>query len=122
MTTKFLLAAMALSLLQGPAITAPAGIAVSDKGILVDSEGVTLYVYDNDAPNTSSCYGQCATFWPPLIANDSSKETGEFSIVERRNGERQWAYKGRPLYLWVGDLEPGDTTGDGIDDAWHVVK
>jgi predicted lipoprotein with Yx(FWY)xxD motif len=47
---------------------------------------------------------------------------GDWSLVERTGGGMMWAYKGMPLYLWVKDEKPGDTTGDGVNSVWHVAK
>jgi predicted lipoprotein with Yx(FWY)xxD motif len=43
-------------------------------------------------------------------------------VIVRDDGSRQWAYKGKPLYLWVKDHKPGDTTGDGFRGVWHVAR
>jgi len=42
--------------------------------------------------------------------------------VTRDDGSKQWAYKGKPVYLWVKDKKPGDKTGDGVREVWHVIK
>ncbi|MGE0661043.1 MAG: hypothetical protein AB7F36_16095, partial [Reyranellaceae bacterium] len=47
---------------------------------------------------------------------------GDWSVVTRDDGAKQWAYKGKPLYTWVKDARPGDTTGDGVNNVWHVAK
>lgn len=94
-------------------------------GVLTDSKGMTLYVWDNDltAPGKSLCVGVCILSWPPLLAQDDDKATGEYTLVLREDGKRQWAHKGRPLYLWVNDAKPGDRTGDGFrGGVWHLVR
>jgi predicted lipoprotein with Yx(FWY)xxD motif len=104
-----------------------AGSALADKGMVKDSmlvneKGMTLYTFDKDAPGTTNCYDKCATNWPPLMADASAKAEGEWSLVERKDGSKQWAYKKMPLYLWVKDTKPGDTTGDMVNDVWHIAK
>ena len=47
---------------------------------------------------------------------------GDWTIVVRNDGSKQWAYKGKPLYTWSKDMKPGDKTGDGIKSVWHVAK
>ena len=46
---------------------------------------------------------------------------GDFTLVERKDGTKQWAYKGQPLYLWVNDKALGDMTGDGVGGVWHIA-
>jgi len=95
-----------------------------DGGVLVGSNGMTLYTFDKDAAGSgkSVCNGQCATNWPPLMAADADTASGDYSIVTRDDGKKQWAIKGKPLYYWTKDTKAGDTTGDGVMGAWHVVK
>jgi len=42
--------------------------------------------------------------------------------IERKDGSKQWAKDGKPLYFWVGDTEPGETNGDGVGGVWHVAR
>ena len=46
---------------------------------------------------------------------------GDFTIVDRTDGTKMWAFKGMPLYLWIKDTKPGDTTGDGVGGVWHTA-
>jgi len=95
---------------------------VSD-GVLVNDSGMTLYTFDKDAGGKSACNGPCATNWPPLTASASATASGDWSIVTRDDGTRQWAYKGKPLYAWTKDKKPGERTGDGfLNNQWHVAK
>jgi predicted lipoprotein with Yx(FWY)xxD motif len=109
---------------------APATVAVgeSDLGdILVDAEGMTLYVFDNDTtPGASNCNDECAAAWPPLIVTGTPTYGGGldasmFSTVTRNDGSMQVAVNGKPLYLWVSDNAPGDTTGQGVG-GFYVVS
>lgn len=100
----------------------PAKIAETSKGkALVDAKGMTLYTFDKDATGKSNCNGTCAQNWPPLMAEASAKASGEWSVVKRDDGSMQWAYKGKPLYTWAKDTKPGETTGDGVNNIWHVA-
>lgn len=92
-------------------------------GILVNPAGMTLYTFDKDrqAAGTSACNGTCAANWPPLTASSSDKATGAFSLITREDGTRQWAYDGKPLYLYIKDKAPGDRKGDGFKNLWHVA-
>ena len=95
--------------------------------ILVDDHGMTLYRYTPDQPNTSTCYGGCAIAWPPALADsvpsvqDSRLATG-LGIAPRTDGTQQLTYNGAPLYLYVGDRNPGDITGQASDNVWFVVN
>lgn len=101
----------------------PAQFADSNLGrILVDERGMTLYKWDNDAAGVSNCYDQCAVNWPPFMASADAEAEGDWTIVDRTDGTKMWAYRGMPLYYWVNDAAPGDTTGDGVGGTWHVVK
>ncbi len=93
-------------------------------GVLTDSAGMTLYTFDNDPAGAgkSVCNGPCATNWPPLLADAGASASGGYSIITRDDGRRQWAYMGKPLYLWVQDKKPGDRTGDGFRNVWRVAK
>ncbi|MBF9195655.1 COG4315 family predicted lipoprotein [Microvirga terrestris] len=101
---------------------APAKVADTSKGkALVDAKGMTLYTFDRDAAGKSACNGQCAQNWPPLMAAANASASGDWSVVTRDDGSKQWAYKGKPLYLWVKDTKPGEVTGDGVNNVWHVA-
>lgn len=105
------------------AAEAPVMTGDSAKGeVLTDANGMTLYIFDNDTASTSNCYDKCAQNWPPLAASADAAAAGDFGIVERTDGTKQWAYKGMPLYLWVKDGAAGDITGDGINGVWHIAK
>ena len=85
---------------------------------------MTLYTFDNDKTGSgkSVCNGPCATNWPPLMAPEDAKPTGEFTVIVRDDGKKQWAFKGKPLYYWAKDTKPGDKTGDGFNKVWQVAK
>ncbi|QRF60481.1 hypothetical protein [Variovorax paradoxus] len=93
-------------------------------GALVGPNGMTLYTFDKDTAGNgkSVCNGQCATNWPPYMAADGDKAAGDFSIVTRDDGKKQWAAKGWPLYYWIKDTKPGDKTGDGVNGSWKTAK
>jgi len=93
-------------------------------GVLVGSNGMTLYTFDRDpvGGGKSVCNGPCATNWPPLAAGADAKASGDWSVVTRDDGTKQWAYKGAPLYYWTKDQKPGDKTGDGFNSVWRSAK
>ena len=89
--------------------------------VLTDENGMTLYTFDKDEPGKSNCTGECATNWPPAIAEADAKPAGDLTLVARDDGTMQWADDGKPLYTFVQDKEPGDVTGDGKNGVWHAV-
>ncbi len=93
-------------------------------GMWVNASGMTLYTFDKDvaASGKSMCNGPCAALWPPAAAAADAKPDGEFTIVVRDDGARQWAYKGKPVYTYSGDKKAGEMTGDNFKDSWHVIK
>jgi len=104
----------------------PATVVVGETDLgptLVDGEGLTLYVFDNDTAGTSNCSDACATAWPPLtvdgdpvIGDDVDAEA--IGTITRADGATQVTYDGMPLYRWSGDSQPGDATGLGVGGVW----
>jgi predicted lipoprotein with Yx(FWY)xxD motif len=88
---------------------------------LVDAKGMTLYTFDRDSAGKSSCSGPCASQWPPALAAASDAASGDWTLISR-DGGKQWAHKGKPLYTWKDDKKPGDTTGDDLNGVWHVAR
>lgn len=102
-------------------------VASSDLGeILVDADGMSLYLLENDTDGESTCYDDCEDNWPPLVA-DGEPVAGEgvdaskLGTAERTDGTMQVTYDGMPLYSFGGDQAPGDTNGQEIGDVWYVV-
>jgi predicted lipoprotein with Yx(FWY)xxD motif len=89
--------------------------------VWVDANGMTLYTFDNDTAGVSTCYEQCAVKWPPYGVAEGAMAEGEWTIVTRTDGTQMWAYDGHPLYTWINDKLPGDTTGDGVGGVWHAA-
>ncbi len=90
--------------------------------VLADANGKTLYTYDKDEPGISHCYGLCAVIWPPAAAGEGVSGKDGFTVIPREGGSHQWAYRGKPLYIYISDGQPGDVEGDGVDGVWHVAK
>jgi predicted lipoprotein with Yx(FWY)xxD motif len=95
--------------------------------ILTDERGMTLYRYTSDQPNSSTCYNGCARAWPPVVV-DALPEVADpaiaigLGLAPRTDGTQQLSYMGAPLYYYVGDTQPGETTGQASDDVWFVVN
>jgi predicted lipoprotein with Yx(FWY)xxD motif len=111
-----------IAILAACAAVQAAAPALQRGGVLADDHGMTLYVFTRDGIRASNCYDGCAKAWPPYLAPGDAVAAGEFSIVERKDGARQWAFKGQPLYYFAGDAAPGDRAGDGSGSVWFVVR
>jgi len=122
MKTRQLIAALAFTIGAAGAFAAGAPVKAAD-GVLVGANGMTLYTFDKDAAGSgkSVCNGPCATNWPPLAAAADDGANGDYSIITRDDGAKQWALKGKPLYFWIKDTKPGDKTGDGFNGVWKVA-
>jgi predicted lipoprotein with Yx(FWY)xxD motif len=90
-------------------------------GVLTNAAGMTLYTFDKDAAGSgkSECNGPCATNWPPLLSAADAKASGDYTIITRNDGAKQWAYKGKPLYTYRADA-PGKAA-TGVGPAWPLV-
>ncbi len=116
---------------SSPAPSAATGttVALADSSlgkILVDGQGRTLYMFTKDADSTPSCYGDCATNWPALLATGpitvgAGLTASKFETVERTDGGTQVRVDEYPLYTFAHDAAPGDTNGQGLNGAWYVV-
>ncbi len=118
------IATLTAALLGGCASMSASNPAKVMDGMLVGPNGMTLYTFDRDVAGSgkSVCNGPCATNWPPLMAADSDKPMGDYMVITRDDGKKQWAMKGKPLYYWIKDTKAGDKTGDGVQSVWHIVK
>ncbi|MGC4026478.1 MAG: hypothetical protein QM744_15845 [Mesorhizobium sp.] len=121
-TVMFALVTLSLSasasVAAEPAKVAEAGGAK----VYTDAKGMTLYTFDKDAAGKTNCYDKCAVNWPPFAAAADAKSDGEWTVVERKDGSKMWAYEDKPLYTFIGDKKPGDTAGDGKMGVWHIAK
>jgi predicted lipoprotein with Yx(FWY)xxD motif len=98
--------------------------------ILVDSRGRTLYQFEKDRNGKSPCAGQCAAFWPPLIASGKPRAVGVakaylVGTTKRADGRLQVAYNHHPLYTFAKDTKKGQTNGEGVNGfgaGWDVVS
>lgn len=92
---------------------------------LVGPDGMTLYLFTKDANNASTCYDTCAVNWPPLLTAylpEAATKGTRLGTTVRKDGALQVTYAGQPLYYWVKDRKPGDTTGQNVGGVWFVVK
>lgn len=93
--------------------------------VWTDDKGMTLYVFSKDEANKSNCYDECAKEWPPYLSAADAKAEGKWTLVERTDGSKVWAFDGHPLYTYHDDKKPGDVNGDGVKDEfgeWSAAK
>jgi len=94
--------------------------------VLVDSEGMTVYLFTPDEGTTSTCYGGCESAWPPVVA-EGKPTAGEgatssaLGTTKRKDGTMQVTYNGHPLYTFSGDTAPGEAVGQENDGTWFVL-
>jgi predicted lipoprotein with Yx(FWY)xxD motif len=124
MKVRSFMAGLMVAALAGPVWAAGAPVKAADGVLTGASNGMTLYTFDKDMAGSgkSACNGPCATNWPPLAADAGATPSGEYTVITRDDGAKQWAHKGKPLYFWVKDKKPGDKTGDGFNGVWHAAK
>lgn len=120
---------------EAPASESPAAAAVELKvadsalgQIITDGAGMTLYGFTPDEPGTPTCYDDCATAWPPLLADDPASVTvgagldaTKLSTVDRTDGGKQLKYGTWTLYYFANDAAAGDTNGQGLNEVWYVI-
>jgi predicted lipoprotein with Yx(FWY)xxD motif len=85
--------------------------------VLTNARGYTLYWFAADTPSKSTCYGTCAAYWPPVTGRPIAGPgvTGKLGTIRRTGGSTQVTYDGHPLYTYVGDSAPGQSTGNNVD-------
>ena len=91
--------------------------------LFADAKGMTLYTYDKDMQRgKSACTGDCVAAWPAATAPGNASVSGDWSIIAREDGVRQWAYRDKPLYRFAAETEVGSTKGDNVDEVWHRAE
>src|SRR5579859_1167959 len=107
----------------GTVLLAMAGINIPATGnVYADAKGMSLYTYDKDeTPGKSACTGDCAKAWPALAAPADAKPFGDWTVITRDDGSKQWALLGKPLYTSKKDMFLGDGGGNNVDTVWHLA-
>ena len=129
MISKF---ALALALLAPAAAFAQPGLLPDSGGLQVvhardgrevyaDKAGMSIYTFDPDTADLSTCYGGCAKEWPPVLVTKADVIKAPFGTTVRKDGKIQVTLNHKPVYLFVDDKVTGDITGDGDDGIWHVI-
>jgi len=104
-----------------PAVPAQFKVANMELGrMLATARNMSVYAYEKDKPNQSNCYDACLTDWTPVFAPELSVPLGDWSVIARRDGKKQWAYKGQPLYTYVLDTKNYSYFGGDVP-GWRNV-
>jgi predicted lipoprotein with Yx(FWY)xxD motif len=107
---------------QREAGATPGQVVETEEGlVLATGAGLTLYIYEEDEPGVSNCIADCAEIWSPFTASGDAEAAGEWSVITRADGGKQWAYNGYPLYTWIEDQQPGDIRGADIPE-WQIAR
>ncbi|WP_206486135.1 hypothetical protein [Thalassotalea sp. G2M2-11] len=88
-----------------------------------DKTGFALYIFNQDTQGVSNCNSDsCIAAWPPLLATDDDTAMAPFSIINRMDGNKQWAINGKPLYFYTPDTSATDVSGEGVNNIWYVAR
>jgi predicted lipoprotein with Yx(FWY)xxD motif len=95
--------------------------------ILVDGKGMTLYVFTKDGPDKSNCDASCQANWPPLLTQGAPQlgagvDDSLIGSTTLEDGRKIVTYNHMPLYYYIVDSKPGDTTGQDVGSVWYVVS
>jgi len=100
--------------------------------VLVNSKGLTLYMFKPDKQKRVTCKGTCAAVWPPLKLKAGQKPTAggaaKKSLLgsdKNPSGGRVVTYNHWPLYRYVADSKPGQATGQALNlngGLWYVLS
>jgi predicted lipoprotein with Yx(FWY)xxD motif len=107
---------------------------------LTDKQGEALYMFANDADDSSTCMGDCQTTWPAFTVDLMTAQIGaglaaaDFATISSAGGKKQVTYKRWPLYRYSPVVNdgygnsinkpelPGATGGEGMNGLRFVAK
>ena len=94
--------------------------------VITNATRLTLYWFVPDNATTSTCYGSCAQYWPPVFGTPKAGPgvTGTLGTIRRSDGSTQATYDGHPLYTYIADSAPGQNHGNSLTlngGLWHEV-
>jgi predicted lipoprotein with Yx(FWY)xxD motif len=102
--------------------------------VLVDGQGLTLYLFVPDKQSgNSTCYSECAAGWPPLLLPEGVTapvagpgiNASLLGTTHRTDSTVEVTYNKWPLYTWQGDSTPGQASGQGLNNLgglWYVLS
>lgn len=119
---------------EGVNVPGQSSVQPRERLVFANAKDLPFYIFDKDEPNKSNCYDECAALWPPAVAAEGVQPVGSWSVLERSDGIRQWAFAGMPLYTYTEDDAPssrggmsmygggGGPKGHDVDGVWHVLE
>jgi predicted lipoprotein with Yx(FWY)xxD motif len=112
---------------SGTAALSSATNAKIGQPVLVDANGMTVYLYQPDGSNTTSQVpAGLRALWPPVSAGSATVGTGldqsKSALESQPDGTNQLDYNGHLLYTYSGDQNPGDANGQGLGGIWFVLS
>lgn len=97
--------------------------------VLVDADGMTLYLFQPEESGEIACTKECLDFWPAITLEEGQTaaagdgvDATQLGTIERPDGGTQVTYGGWPLYLFAGDKKPGQANGQGVEDVWFAIN
>jgi predicted lipoprotein with Yx(FWY)xxD motif len=109
----------------GPPARTPPGfiiIQVATGRLVATADRASVYTWDRDAPNKSNCFDRCAEDWTPVLAPEFAAPQGEWGVIQRSPGVRQWTFRSKPLYTYALSPEGRNASLQGSDvPGWHNV-
>jgi predicted lipoprotein with Yx(FWY)xxD motif len=114
----------------GAGATTITAVRTSHGTIIAGGKGLTVYLFEKDSATRSSCYGACASAWPPVLTTGapgagSGVQASLLGTAKRTNGTTQVTYAGHPLYYFSADHKPGDVNGSGAQAfgaGWDLLR
>jgi predicted lipoprotein with Yx(FWY)xxD motif len=106
-----------------PPWAVPPGFAVKSTSIgrmLTTDENDAVYAYAEDTATSTACTGACLDRFEPVTAPALARPKGDWTLLERSPGVRQWVYRGDPLYTHVHDRESWSQLGSD-EPGWSNV-
>jgi predicted lipoprotein with Yx(FWY)xxD motif len=120
---------------QGVNVPGQSSVQPRERVIFADAADLPLYTFDKDEPKKSNCYNECADMWPPAVATEGVQPVGNWAVIDRTDGIRQWSFNDRPLYTYIKDAKTpgaggeyamymggGGPKGHDVDGVWHVFE
>jgi predicted lipoprotein with Yx(FWY)xxD motif len=107
----------------GPPSRVPPGFDVKSTALgrlLTTNKGYSVYAYDRDSATKSNCVDECAQVWRPITAPETALAQGDWTLVARAPGVKQWAFRGKPLYTYTLDPRPSSLEGGDVP-GWSNV-
>lgn len=104
-------------------------IADSEFGPVVkDSADQAIYIFENDEPGESNCYGECAAAWPPVLTEGepvaaAGADQSLLATTKRDDGSLQVTYDDQPLYYYAHEA-PGEVRCHNVElngGFWWVI-